>query len=93
MAKSPRHSVTNHRQWEEAKRRFLTAMEDGTITPREHNDILEALDGGIVVGGVLKASDAIRDAMSRATDPEYIGELTATYMAYVAVMPESPKAA
>lgn len=88
----PRHSKVNRRQWIEAKRRYRTAMEDGRIDPHEHDDILDALEGGEAVGAVLEASDALTQAMCRATDPEYIEGLTAVYVAQVARMPEIPAA-
>jgi len=88
----PRHSKVNRRQWLEAKRRFLTAMEDGKVDPHEHRDILEALEGGAAVGAVLEASEALTAAMSRSTDPEYLHGLTAVYVSYVAKMPEQTAA-
>lgn len=93
MSFKPRHSKVNRRQWLEAKRRFLAAMEDGKVDPHEHRDILDALEGGEAVGAVLEASDALSAAMTRSTDPEYIQGLTATYVAYVERMPEMPPAA
>lgn len=83
----PRHSDVNLRQWQEASRRYETAMEDGRIDPHEHNDILGALADGTIVGTVVKAAEAIAAAMSRSTDPEYIRDLTAVYVANVERMP------
>lgn len=90
MANRPNLPVRNRRYvYDRVWAAWMRIKEDGIVTSYELVEMDELLAGNCRFADAVATNHAVAQAMPRATDPEYIGDLVAMNRAAMSQLPDA----